>query len=61
MRSALRSPAGTLVFAVVTACCVVPLGPVAAFGLAGAGLFAADHLVGRLPAARRPIGAGQAR
>jgi hypothetical protein len=61
VRSALRSLPGTCVFAVVTAWCVVPLGPVAAFGLAGAGLFAADQLVGRMPAARRPVGAGQAR
>ncbi|QRP48755.1 hypothetical protein [Amycolatopsis sp. FDAARGOS 1241] len=59
--SALRSLPATLAFAVVTALCVMPLGPVAAFGLAGAALFITDHLVGRLLAAREPAAAGQPR
>ncbi|MFI5612885.1 hypothetical protein [Amycolatopsis sp. NPDC051903] len=61
VRSALRSLPATLAFAVVTALCVVPLGPWVAFGLAGAALFATDQLVGRLLAARQPVVAGQPR
>ncbi|WP_326837189.1 hypothetical protein VSH64_20200 [Amycolatopsis rhabdoformis] len=61
VRSALRSLPATLVFAVVAALCVVPLGPLVGFVLAGAGLLVTDHLVGRLLAAQQSVAVDQPR
>jgi hypothetical protein len=44
----LRSLPGTLAFGVVTAYGLMPLGPIVAISAAGVGLFAIDHLAGRL-------------
>ncbi|MGW4485578.1 hypothetical protein ACWEOE_17280 [Amycolatopsis sp. NPDC004368] len=59
VRSALRSLPATLAFTVVAAACLVPLGPVAAFGLASAALLVVDHLTGRLPVAQPGRAAGR--